>query len=266
MYRIREEKKRGTWTLPYGQTLKLIYLICTISYLHHWPSIARSAKSMILHPRESYILKQIVCLSVEVLKPRSLFKLSSRTRGPKNYSRPQSHTFTSLLTESRVPMAQKLFKTSVTHFYFFTYRIPIPKGPKTIQDLNHTFLLLYLSNPESRGPKIYSGPQSHTFTSLLTESRVPRAQKLFRTSITHFYFFTYRIPSPESPKIIQDLNHTLLLLYLPSPESWVSTNPGPKSQCPSFKLLTRVLTVKEPNGKKKPSTSRVAPRCVEPRE
>jgi len=44
-----------------------------------------------------------VCASVcEVLKPRSLFKLSPWTRGPKNYSRPQSHTFTSLLTESWV--------------------------------------------------------------------------------------------------------------------------------------------------------------------
>jgi len=36
-----------------------------------------------------------VHLSVEVLKPRSLLKLSPQTRGPKNYSRPQSHTFTS---------------------------------------------------------------------------------------------------------------------------------------------------------------------------
>jgi len=41
-------------------------------------------------------------LSVEVLKPRSLLKLSPQSRGPKNYSGPQSHTFTSLLTESRV--------------------------------------------------------------------------------------------------------------------------------------------------------------------
>jgi hypothetical protein len=28
-----------------------------------------------------------------------------------------------------------------------------------------------------------------------------RAQKLFKTSITHFYFFTYRVPSPESQPI-----------------------------------------------------------------
>ncbi len=41
-------------------------------------------------------------LSVEVLKPKSLLKLSPQSRGPKNYSGPQSHTFTSLLTESRV--------------------------------------------------------------------------------------------------------------------------------------------------------------------
>ncbi len=41
-------------------------------------------------------------LSVEVLKPRSLLKLSPQSRGPKNYSRHQPHTFTSLLTESRV--------------------------------------------------------------------------------------------------------------------------------------------------------------------
>jgi len=134
-----------------------------------------------------------VCLSVKVLKPKSLLKLSPRTRKPKNYSRPQSHTFTSLLTKSRglknyskpqshtftsllteswVPRAQKLFKTSITHFYFFIYRIPNLEGPKIIQDLNHTLLLLYLPSLESRGPKNYSGPQSHTFTSLLTESRV----------------------------------------------------------------------------------------------
>ncbi len=43
-----------------------------------------------------------VCLSVEVLKPRSLLKLSPETRGPKNYSEPQSHTFTFLRPESQV--------------------------------------------------------------------------------------------------------------------------------------------------------------------
>ncbi len=41
-----------------------------------------------------------VRLSVEVLKPRSLLKLSPRTRGLKNYSESQSHTFTFLLIES----------------------------------------------------------------------------------------------------------------------------------------------------------------------
>jgi len=121
-----------------------------------------------------------VCLSTKVLKPISLLKLSPRTRGRKNYLGPQSHTFISLLTESRVP------------------------------------------SPESQGPKNYSRPQSHTFTSLFTESRVSKAQKLFKTSITHFYFFIYRVPSLEGPKTIHDLNHTLLLLYLPSPE-------GPKT-------------------------------------
>jgi hypothetical protein len=101
--------------------------------------------------------------------------------------------------------------------------------------------LLKLS-PRTRGPKNYSGPQSHTFTSLLIESRVPRAQKLFKTSITHFYFFTYQVPSPESG---------------------VSINPSPKSQHLGFKLLTGVPTVKEPNGKKKPGAGRAAPMCVE---
>jgi hypothetical protein len=43
----------------------------------------------------------------------------------------------------------------------------------------------------------------------------------------------------------------------PSPESWVPTNPGPKSQRPGFK---------DPNDKKKPGPGRAAPRCVEPRE
>jgi len=64
------------------------------------------------------------------------------------------------------------------------------------------------------------------------------------------YHFLNCPPKLEGPKTIQHLNHTLLLLYLPSPESWVSTNPGPKSQRPSFKLLTGVPTVKKPNSKK----------------
>jgi hypothetical protein len=76
----------------------------------------------VLKPRSSS-----VCLSrswnpnpvypyVKVLKPRSQIeipnrfqkpvrfeKVSPRTRGPKNYSGPQSHTFTSLLIQFRVP-------------------------------------------------------------------------------------------------------------------------------------------------------------------
>jgi len=128
MYKIREEKKRGTWTLPYGQTLKLIYLICTISYFHRWPSIARSAKSMILHPRESYIYIKANCLFV--------------CRGPETHI-----TFKTVPPNSR---AQKLFRTSIAHFYFFTYQVPNPEGPKTIHNLNHTLLLLYLPSPESR--------------------------------------------------------------------------------------------------------------------
>jgi hypothetical protein len=67
-------------------------------------------------------------------------------------------------------------------------------------------------------------------------------------------------PKLEGPKTIQDLNHTLLLLYLSSPESWVPTNLGPKSQRPSFKLLTGVRTVKEPNVKKKSGMGRAVPK------
>jgi hypothetical protein len=63
-------------------------------------------------------------------------------------------------------------------------------------------------------------------------------QKLFRTSITHFYFFTYRVPSPES---------------------WPIQVPSPNGQA-------RVPTVKKPNSKKKLDVGRAAPRCVEPRE
>jgi hypothetical protein len=83
-------------------------------------------------PWQSYILKQTWCLfvrlSIEVLKPRSLLKLSPWTRGPKNYLKPQSHTFTSLLTESWVSRAQKLFRTSITNFYFFTYWVLSPES------------------------------------------------------------------------------------------------------------------------------------------
>ncbi len=63
-------------------------------------------------------------------------------------------------------------------------------------------------------------------------------------------------PKLEGSKIIQDLNHTLLLLYLPSPES----------RSTGFKLFTWVPTVNELNGKKKPSAGRAAPRCVKPWE
>jgi hypothetical protein len=87
------------------------------------------------------------------------------------------------------------------------------------------------------------GPETQiTFKTFPPNSR---SQNLFKTSITHFYFFTYRVPSPES---------------------WVSTNPSPKSQHLGFKLLTGVPTVKESNGKKKPGVGRVAPRYVEPWE
>jgi len=44
-----------------------------------------------------------------------------------------------------------------------------------------------------RGPK--------TQVTFKTIPLVPRAQKLFRTSITHFYFFTHRAPSLESRPI-----------------------------------------------------------------
>ncbi len=97
-------------------------------------------------------------------------------------------------------------------------------------------------------PSVCRGPE----TQIPIDSRIAkvwksvpsnlRAQKLFKTSIS------------------------LLLLYLPSPESWVPTNPGPKSLCPGFKLLTGVPAVKEPNGKKKHGAGRAAPRCVKPRE
>jgi hypothetical protein len=76
--------------------------------------------------------------------------------------------------------------------------------------------------PSKRGvcASVCRGPETKiTFKIVPPNSR---AQKLFKTSITHFYFFTYRVP----------------------------TNPGPKSQHPGFKLLTGVPTVKEPNSKK----------------
>jgi hypothetical protein len=59
-------------------------------------------------------------------------------------------------------------------------------------------------------------------------------------------------PEFEGPKTIQDLNHTLLLLYLPNPESRVMNADQSRSQVPTpgFKLLSGVPTVKEPNGKK----------------
>jgi hypothetical protein len=63
-------------------------------YLNQWRILGSDIYIILIHLS--------MRLSVEVLKPISLFKLSPRTRGPKNYSEPQSHTFTYLLTESRV--------------------------------------------------------------------------------------------------------------------------------------------------------------------
>jgi hypothetical protein len=72
------------------------------------------------------------------------------------------------------------------------------------------------------------GPETHiTFKTVPPNSRV---QKLFRTSITHFYFFTYQVPSPESR-----------LIQVPSPNTQASNY-----------LLGCLRS--EPNGKKKPGT------------
>jgi hypothetical protein len=46
---------------------------------------------------------------------------------------------------------------------------------------------------------VYRGPKTQVTFKIVP--LVPRAQKLFRTSITHFYFFTYRVPSLESRPI-----------------------------------------------------------------
>jgi len=117
-------------------------------------------------PWQSYILKQTWCLSVrlfvEVLKPRSLLKLSPWTRGPKNYLKPQSHTFTSLLTESWVSRAQKLFRTSITNFYFFTYRVLSPESrPIQVPSPNtqaSNYLLGCLRSKSRTVKKTWRGP------------------------------------------------------------------------------------------------------------
>jgi hypothetical protein len=67
-----------------------------------------------------------------------------------------------------------------------------------------------------------------------------RAQKLFKTSITHFYFFTYRV------------------LSLDQSRSQVPT--------PRLQITYCVPTIKKSNSKKKLGAVRAAPSCVEPRE
>jgi hypothetical protein len=68
-----------------------------------------------------------VCPSVEVLKPRSLLiKLSPRTRGPKNYSRPRVfisyfyfYEFLLLTFIFTSVSAQQLPKVLTSYFYFY---------------------------------------------------------------------------------------------------------------------------------------------------
>jgi len=50
------------------------------------------------------------------------------------------------------------------------------------------------------------------------------------------YHFFKCPPELEGPKTIQDLNHTLLLLYLPSPESRIQSLDQSRSQVPTPRL------------------------------
>jgi hypothetical protein len=89
---------------------------------------------------------------------------------------------------------------------------------------------------ETRAPSRTDGRSEFIYKTQVTFKTVPlvpRAQKLFRISITHFYFFTYRVLSPESRPI-----------QVSSPNTQASK--------------TRTI--------KKPGPGRAAPRCVEPRE
>jgi len=112
-------------------------------------------------------------------------------------------------------------------------------------DLNSLTILHYCMYRRSKILYPNSLSPSFFFTVFLSfvclSVTVMTVQKLFKTSITHFYFFTYRVSSSESRPI----------------------------QVPSPNAQARVPTVKEPNepnGKKKPGAGRTAPRCVEPRE
>jgi hypothetical protein len=122
-------------------------------------------------------------------------------------------------------------------------------------NFNHTLLLLYLPSPKSRGPDFftYRVPSPEGLTSLLIESRVPRAWFLYLPSPESRGpdFFTYRIPSPEG------LTSLLTESRVPSPESQPIQVPSPNTQASNY--LLGCLRSKSRTVKKKLGAGRAVP-------
>jgi len=72
------------------------------------------------------------------------------------------------------------------------------RGPKNyLGPQSHTFTSLLT---ESRGPKNYLGPQSHTFTSLLTESRGPKNYSGLQSHTFTSLLTESRVLSPDQSR------------------------------------------------------------------
>jgi hypothetical protein len=102
-----------------------------------------------------YINSVSICvsLSVKVLKPRSHMSVC---RGPEQISSVHlSRSWTDPICPSvkvLEPRSQIEIPNRFQNRQGLKKCPPILEGPKTIQDLNHTLLLLYLPSPESRVP------------------------------------------------------------------------------------------------------------------
>jgi len=106
--RVRHEQASGGAPLPAGQSPAVGGAGSGLSQKadRAWPgtphSCDRARRNGPTEPGPALPADRAGVLSVKVLKPWSLLKLSPQSRGPKNYSGPQSHTFISLHIESRV--------------------------------------------------------------------------------------------------------------------------------------------------------------------
>jgi hypothetical protein len=123
-------------------------------------------------------VRLFVCPSIEVLKPRSRLFIywGLETHIPNWVSRSWNPNFVCLSVEVLKPMS----------------RLSVCRGLET------QIPSVRLSRSWNPDPKLRYSIDSRTAKVWKSVPPNSRAQKLFRTSITHFYFFTYWVPSPNA--------------------------------------------------------------------